>query len=709
MSIIKDETTANKAKLSWKGGETEEFYVFFNTENNPNTAVLVKIVQTTYTDVELYSGNYNYFWVRSATFLGASDFSEGVYLYEEPGAVQNLKVSYVEDEWASFIWTAQNGKNAQIKYEIECINDSDDSVVLSETILQSNLLIEDLNANTNYTLSIKTIYGTTCVGEVNEKIKTLLKKTDPTIVEISPQEIPQQKNYTVCVPGNYIAYIVNINPNDNPLPGVLSQNIRTDKKIRKPAMVPSLKEESFKNEEGLSTIFSNGVERYEMQMPVFERPFSLTRTLKTPTFTPFKEGDTKIFNCDGSGTSEANWVDRKVPATMRYKGEHCYVWVANDNYNEDNTRSVVNNNKVKQFQVEIFGKAFDNIYPHMINMFGKKYSVQKTGKIAPNDKISIFLYDIMEDFSENQMGGVLGYFWGADMNHDYAIANELELINIDVHFVNIYPELAASTLAHEFQHMLRYVNKDFLNPGDETWVQEMMSMLCEDILQDKITLENYEPGKERVFIGDSESPKGRLYQFLCTYYDGGLFFWENKTMSYSRTYAFGAWLVRNYGGVKLLKEMATNSQIGLNCVISALQSCGVNKPVEKLLEEYVVSLLYNVLPADKAESYKLTTLYKDSPSETIAGQTYAFKAIDMSRYYYYNNNGAQFGLFAFPAEKDPAEYMPSINDVKYFCAGGFTVQKLYDNTNSAAEKYLDFEFTDLAESTCGVKTFIIMR
>ena len=178
----------------------------------------------------------------------------------------------------------------------------------------------------------------------------------------------------------------------------------------------------------------------------------------------------------------------------------------------------------------------------------------------------------------------------------------------------------------------------------------MMSMLCEDILQDKITLENYEPGKERVFIGDSESPKGRLYQFLCTYYDGGLFFWENKTMSYSRTYAFGAWLVRKYGGVKLLKEMATNSQIGLNCVISALQSCGVNKPVEKLLEEYVVSLLYNVLPADKAESYKLTTLYKDSPSETIAGQTYAFKAIDMSRYYYYNNNGAQFGLFAFPAE-----------------------------------------------------------
>ena len=40
---------------------------------------------------------------------------------------------------------------------------------------------------------------------------------------------------------------------------------------------------------------------------------------------------------------------------------------------------------------------------------------------------------IYEDFSEIKWVGVLGYFWGADMNHDYAIANELELINIDVH------------------------------------------------------------------------------------------------------------------------------------------------------------------------------------------------------------------------------------------------------------------------------------
>ena len=66
LSIIKDETTANKAKLSWKVVKLKNLCILIQK------IILIscscKIVQTTYTDVELYSGNYNYFWVRSATF-----------------------------------------------------------------------------------------------------------------------------------------------------------------------------------------------------------------------------------------------------------------------------------------------------------------------------------------------------------------------------------------------------------------------------------------------------------------------------------------------------------------------------------------------------------------------------------------------------------------------------------------------------------------
>ncbi|MCR5698759.1 MAG: hypothetical protein K6G52_03845, partial [Treponemataceae bacterium] len=350
----------------------------------------------------------------------------------------------------------------------------------------------------------------------------------------------------------------------------------------------------------------------------------------------YSVGDTKSFYID-----DADGNFSSVSASLKAESTNCYVWVVSDIY--DNTSSSVSDNKITTSQLEALATKFELIYGPETAVFGKAYKdmdSQISGYVPKSEKISILVFDIDGDYTALQSSGTLGYFWGKDMYYDSAVqssgvrSNECEIFYIDSHFLDRYQEFVYSTLAHEFQHMLHFVHKNMEQSlTSSTWFNEMLSMVCEDLLQ------------ETLGTTDEYSPKSRLTYFNLSYAYLGLTEWnENYTAySYSNAYAFGAWLIRNYGGAELVKRMASNAYVNLTCITEAIEHVtGSSITVAELLRQFSRSLCYPELTYE-AYRYASTNGLKpfcNTNSTTLTGTdgsttyTYNLSSILLSDYTY---------------------------------------------------------------------------
>lgn len=308
-------------------------------------------------------------------------------------------------------------------------------------------------------------------------------------------------------------------------------------------------------------------------------------------------GETKKLYVDSSATGYS-----KRDATLRAVGEHCYVWVVNDYYTTATTASA---NKVNDATAKALADQFDMIYGYVRNIFGEEaeciahYSggevllpienVSNTGS-----KVNIVLTDIQCDYSATQQGGTFGYFWAKDYysqafanyagDYTLKLSNEGKYFYVDTYFTNIAPDTVYSTLAHEFQHMIHFGVK-FLTPlsqgregkSSSTWFNEMLSMLCEDMMQSKLG------------ISDENSPLFRLPWFCANYIFSGITDWldgDYVNISYATAYTFGAYLARNYGGPDLIKKIAQCSEVDKNAITYALGQAGKNETFKSVFTKY---------------------------------------------------------------------------------------------------------------------------
>ncbi len=331
------------------------------------------------------------------------------------------------------------------------------------------------------------------------------------------------------------------------------------------------------------------------------------------------------------------------------------IWVADNCWDgppdPDGDRSFLINQGMVDALAERFLKPgpFDDIYDWVRGMLGSEWGQHGSEYlIAPNDEITIFLCDIGNDDEPN--GGVVGFFWAKD---DFKIAyeptsNERIMFTIDaVMYANDegggsgwnatdpWPEDIFSTLAHEFQHMIHFyqrgVLRDAMGRGDDdTWINEMASQVVEDLLSDRMGV----PGPRGVDGTDGTAgPVGntsdRLKRFNANN-DVSLTDWRNNLESYSITYAFGAWLVRNYGGAKLLNRLMQCSLTGpasIEDIVS--QATGSAESFPRLLQRWsAAQLLSNVTDAPYGYRYN-TGGFVDS---SVNGNTYQLGSINLYNY-----------------------------------------------------------------------------
>ena len=283
------------------------------------------------------------------------------------------------------------------------------------------------------------------------------------------------------------------------------------------------------------------------------------------------------------------------------------VWV-----NPSNVAATSSGNKVSIGVIDDIITKFIKNYALEEAIFGTTSDLLITRSGTDNmssyptkDYINIVLTDIGKDYglAAKSQCGVVGYFWAKDYyassyssSGAYKSTNEGKYFYIDIPFCNYVSgtngnysydgngntvsDTVISTLFHEYQHMINFNQKNMINHLDTNncvWYNEMLSMLCEDLLQTQLGL------TEKV-------QDGRIPNFNGYYYYSGAaqYLDQNSWVSYGTAYAFGAWLARNYGGAKLVQKMSKNAYVGIDSVVNAVNSVNnTNLTWNDLFKEYV--------------------------------------------------------------------------------------------------------------------------
>ena len=289
-------------------------------------------------------------------------------------------------------------------------------------------------------------------------------------------------------------------------------------------------------------------------------------------------------------TTKKGYIPGIVNATCKYVGDYCYVFA-----DDKNAKSSAKGISLGDTDYEALGEQFDSCYVPETSIIGNPfYSKYHSTYFAPcNQKVVILVSDLFGDANPQQDSMTAGYVYPANLysktyadylnNHfnvtdssdpNYVFTNECEIIYIDSLLLTQRKETAYSTLVHEFNHMINYVIKTIngmtLNPKASSftqcdeWYTEMLAMVTEDMFQDFLKLE------------DKDSPKARLPYFNM-YYNYGYRLWSTKDIPalimYANTYAFGAYLARNFGGVALIKQIAQNQYVNEESITAALRTC----------------------------------------------------------------------------------------------------------------------------------------
>lgn len=286
-------------------------------------------------------------------------------------------------------------------------------------------------------------------------------------------------------------------------------------------------------------------------------------------------------------------ISEEITGKCKYVGKHCYIFA--DTRNNELSEKGINLSNTDYYDL---GVKFDSCYELETKINGNPfYTDYNTTCFVPcNEKIIILVSDLFGDAVENQQNGTVGYFYQGDVynttyfKNTYGSSlntNECEMFYIDAAFLYNNQDTVYSTLVHEFNHMINYVIKTVnyktkTNAWQipETWYTEMLSMTTEDMFQSYLK------------IKDENSPKGRLPNFNFNYnygfkrWDYSESNWDDNqkqlynSIMYANTYAFGAYLVRNFGGIELLKEMAQNDYVDETSITMALRKCNPNYTYE---------------------------------------------------------------------------------------------------------------------------------
>ena len=306
------------------------------------------------------------------------------------------------------------------------------------------------------------------------------------------------------------------------------------------------------------------------------------------SFVPPSVGDTRNFWVEssfGSNTFESR------QATLLATGNYSNIWVINNSINTNQARAL--------------SDRFDIIYPATTNIFGHEYGKNEGdtyGGVDGDPKIQILVYNIGLN--------IAGFFWAKDHYGDPVSglrSNQAEIFYIDASLIRERPLYAYDTLTHELQHMIHFNVKEIeKNLPSSTWYNEMMSMIAQDIISDLIGIQTT----------DRDHVIAYMPIFLANYAAEGLSQWGGSYNAYATKYAFGAYLVRNYGGAGFVQNLSANNFTDIQSIEAALEKAEAGLTFTEALIRFSEAMVYSDKRPNGANTFNRTA------RNTINGFTY---------------------------------------------------------------------------------------
>jgi len=329
------------------------------------------------------------------------------------------------------------------------------------------------------------------------------------------------------------------------------------------------------------------------------------------------------------------------------------IWVANDCWTIGGTKSHLVDGSMVAALADSFlmtGSAND-IYDWVTAVIGAEWGTHGfSNLIPPNREITILLSDIEADNSDT--GGIVGYFWAGNNFTTSSVPDSNERIMFVIDAVmyaarvpalgetvwsadNYWPKIVISTLAHEFQHMIHFYQKAIVQgapSGTDTWINEMCSMIMEDLVADKLGVEG--PRGVSPADGSAGSPgitEGRIPDFNSNSYYPLAVNSDYGLTDYSISYAFGSWLARNYGGTELLRRIVQCPETNTTAVINAVaaESGPQEESMARLLEKWAASVLLSDMTTAPAR-YRYNT--RGWTTSRAGGLSYNLGSINIFNY-----------------------------------------------------------------------------
>lgn len=297
------------------------------------------------------------------------------------------------------------------------------------------------------------------------------------------------------------------------------------------------------------------------------------------------------------------------------------------------------------------GSGSDDIYHWITNIFGDEWGVTPAsyGLIDNTNTIDILFTKLNTNYQTTSY--VMGYFDSRDTFKDntdegFPTSNKKNMFYIDANLVagkfkyssgtpltdadkldmkkDVY-----STLAHEFVHMINWYQKD-IKQGiaatgklTETWLNEMMAMIGEDLIDNKIAVDGV------IGVGGS---KVRIPQFNVQYNNYDI---NDKDSNYDiGDYAidavYGLYLTRAYGynNLNFIKNIMQNPYSDYRAIESAISKIGNSETFVKTLENFGKAVILSSADGGTTGS-PLLYMNRAINSQSWNGTTYTFEPINV--------------------------------------------------------------------------------
>lgn len=258
-------------------------------------------------------------------------------------------------------------------------------------------------------------------------------------------------------------------------------------------------------------------------------------------------------------------------ATCRAVGDFCYIFVEDEQWQN----GLVNHTDVVKLK-----RAFDESTP----ADGSKgiYELEAENLGPPPDdidqdpKIYILILDIPDNFASTG-NYIAGYFEPINQKRGVLrepntgvkfYSNEVEMVYIDSHPLDVGSELSKEILAHEFQHLIHWRH----DPNEDIWVNEGCSdyaalFLCGYNQSLSMHLETFENNPQTSLV----------------YWPAGV---GSSLANYGAAYLWMGYLHEHYGGVSTISSLITQPANGINGVNAILSAGGYSNGFEDIFSDW---------------------------------------------------------------------------------------------------------------------------